>query len=479
MNLMVYAQSHGTDTRSRSRGALLLSMLPYGLIFRSDAVAWYRGSNGSTKVAELVAEGYIKEYHITGKSKRKSYAIRFFGLAGKGLRYLAATYGEDYPWLKTAVANIDESEEEISFRKVGSNETARMLLRVQSANIFFNRVGSRTIFDRMRDNPHQALCAMRALTNNVTMRHSFLVTLADALEAWLRRVRPSFPQAIPEGNECGEYFDAIEMRVPQTNPYTAPNHLCERTDFLCAEDKGHYRTSYIGVLRNADQVYFVYRSTRDGAVWNGGSIRNNWALVAQQLRRLGLIRTPALVSYSFPAILLVDGVGRGASAFARVCRDNRCVRRGADKALGRGASAVHILPVTECAVQMMRVFLPFSAGGTTFAQKFKQAICDQWPDLFSLTPLDVEMDMQYRGLPCSFGVDMDIKAINHCLDWDAERQELERRGATEQELAGCLFTIVCLPWQVEYYRCLFPDTVTIVAIDVNDMTVLEYAPPSE
>ena len=97
MNLLEYTASYGADTRSRSRGALLLSMLPYGLIYKSDAVAWYRGSNGGSKVSELITEGYIREYHITGKSKRRSYTVKFLGLTSKGLCYLAATYGEDYP----------------------------------------------------------------------------------------------------------------------------------------------------------------------------------------------------------------------------------------------------------------------------------------------------------------------------------------------------------------------------------------------
>ena len=328
MNLLEYTSSHGTDTRSRSRGALLLSMLPYGLIYKSDAVAWYRGSNGGSKVSELISTGYIKEYHITGKSKRKSYAIKFLGITGKGLRYLASTYGEDYPWLRTVVADIKKREGEVSFQNVGANDTVRMILRIQSANIFFNRIGATTIIDRLRCNPYQALCAIRVLTNNVTMQHSFLVVLADALEAWLRMVRPSCPKAIADDNDCGEYFDAIEMRVPELNPYTTAGYLCEPEEFLRSEDKSYYRTSYIGVLQIGERVYFVYRSSRDGATWNGGSIRSNWGLVAQQLRRLGLLKNPALASYSFPAILLVEGTGQGVAAFARVCKDNRHIRRG-------------------------------------------------------------------------------------------------------------------------------------------------------
>jgi hypothetical protein len=89
------------------------------------------------------------------------------------------------------------------------------------------------------------------------------------------------------------------------------------------------------------------------------------------------------------------------------------------------------------------------------------------------------MDMRYRDLPCSFGVDYDIKAINHCLDWDAERRALERKGATDEELAGCRFAILCFRWQVDYYRCLFPDSVTIVAIDDENEVLLVYAPRSE
>ena len=99
--------------------------------------------------------------------------------------------------------------------------------------------------------------------------------------------------------------------------------------------------------------------------------------------------------------------------------------------------------MTECAVWMMRAFLRLSAGEVSYAEQFKQALCAQWPALFSRNPLDVEMDMRYKDLPCSFGADFDIKVINRCLDWDAERQELERKGATEQELAGCRFAIVC------------------------------------
>jgi hypothetical protein len=233
------------------------------------------------------------------------------------------------------------------------------------------------------------------------------------------------------------------------------------------------------VLRTGQRLYLVYRSARDGASWNGNSVRNNWESVQEQLQRLGLLRTSVMASHSLPSILLVDGAGRGVAAFARVCRDNRHVRKGADKALGRGASSVHVVPMTECAVWMMRAFLRLSAGETTYAEQFKRALCEEWPSLFSLNPLDVEMDMQYKDLPCSFGADFDIKAINRCLDWDAERQELERRGATEQELAGCRFALVCFDWQMDYYRCLFPESVTIVAIDVENQTATEYPPSRE
>ena len=475
MNLLEYTASHGTDTRSRSRGALLLSMLPYGLIYKSDAVAWYRGSNGGSKVSELITEGYIREYHITGKSKRKAYVIKFIGITEKGLRYLASTYGEDYPWLPTVIADIDKMEGEVSFRSVGSNETARMILRIQSANIFFNRAGATTIIDRLRCNPYQALCAMRVLTNNVTMQHSFLVVLADALEAWLRMVRPSCPKAIPDDNDCGEYYDAIEMRVPELNPYTTANYLCEPEEYNMAEDKGHYRTSYIGVLHVRERVYFVYRSSRDGATWNGGSIRSNWGLVAQQLRRLGLLKNPALATYSFPAILLVDGVGRGVAAFARVCKDNRRVRRGADKALGRGASAVHVLPMITNSIWLVRAILPLAGGAETIAAQFRRVLCVKRPDLFAHQPLDMGMDLRYQGLPCCVGFDLDIKAINRCLDWASEHD-----GRTEDERCG--FAIACFTWQVAYYRCLFPDSATIVAVEATDddtLEVVEYSPPEE
>jgi hypothetical protein len=177
--------------------------------------------------------------------------------------------------------------------------------------------------------------------------------------------------------------------------------------------------------------------------------------------------------------LFVDAAGSGVAAFARVCKDNRHIRKGADKALGRGASSVHILPLTDNAVQMMRAFLHLSTRESTYAEQFKRALCEEWPSLFSLNPLDVEMDMRYRDLPCSFGADFDIKPINRCLDWDVERQELERRGATEQELAGCRFALVCFDWQMEYYRCLFPDSVTILAIDIDHEALLVYAPPAE
>ena len=474
MNLLDYTASHGTDTRSRSRGALLLSMLPYGLIYKSDAVAWYRGSNGGSKVSELITEGYIKEYHITGKSKRKSYAIKFLGLTGKGLCYLAATYGDDYPWLRTIVADIDNREGEISFRNVGANETVRMILRIQSANIFFNRAGATTIIDRLRCNPYQALCAMRVLTNNVTMQHSFLVALADALEAWLRRVRPAIRRPPPDDYDRGAYYDAIEMRVPELNPYTTANYLCEPEDYLRAEDKSHYRTSYIGVLRVRERVYFVYRSSRDGATWNGGSIRSNWGLVAQQLRRLGLLQNPALASYSFPAIMLVDGTGQGVAAFARVCKDNRRVRRGADKALGRGASAVHVLPMITNSIWLVMAILPLAGGAETIAAQFRRVLCVKRPDLFTQHPLDVEMDLRYQGLPCCVGFDLDIKAINRCLDWVTEHDGLA--GAER-----CGFAIACFTWQVAYYRCLFPDSATIVAVEATDDDTLEaeeYPPPA-
>jgi hypothetical protein len=174
--------------------------------------------------------------------------------------------------------------------------------------------------------------------------------------------------------------------------------------------------------------------------------------------------------------MFIDGTGVGAAAFVRMCRDNRNIRSGSDKPLGRGALTLHILPITNDSIDMMRAFIKMSAGDSTYAHQFKQALCLQWPSLFSMNPLDVTMDMRYKGTPCYFGLDFDIKTINTCLALDEDRKNLVKKKAPRADINKSGFCVICFKWQFPYYRALFPHSATIIAIDMDRERILEYAP---
>lgn len=162
--------------------------------------------------------------------------------------------------------------------------------------------------------------------------------------------------------------------------------------------------------------------------------------------------------------MLVDGVGNCMSGYRRAILDGRNMRSRADKVLGRGTRSLHLLPITWDAVYFMRAFVRITANaaaGHTFASLFKEAICEQWPDLFSPSPLDFSMDMRYKDLPCCFCGDLDVKRINPCRNWDAD---------------GSAYAIVCFDWQTDYFRYLCPQSAIIASIDVENMQVLEYRP---
>lgn len=474
MNLLDYARNNGKTTKSSTMGALLLSMLPYGLIYKSDAVLWYSSNNGSAAVADLIRDGYINEYQRKGKSKKHPYTEKILGLTSKGLCYLAEVYGEDYPWLRHAAESIEPGEE-ISFRSSHCETTVSLILKVQSCNIFFNRSQIRTIYDRLRDDPYQALCAMWVLTSNTTMQDSFLCRLADALENWLRRVRPKPHQAYEEIDR-GEFFDAIELRVPERNPYTTPGCLCDPADFRQDDDHGFYKTSYIGVHKTRARIFLVYRSRRDGAVWNGDSIMQHRVYLATQMRRLGLVQKAIQVPQSFPSIMLIDGTGDSVAEFKRVCLDNRNLRKKADKRIGRGAVSLHLLPITWDFIKMMWSFAPMSAEEKTFAAQMKSGLCYEWPELFHACPKDVEMDLRYKGMPCAFCMDMDAKIINRCLSRVTERVSPEQAGVKQYELERCRFAVVCFEWEVQYFLALFAgfDGILMVGIDPMSRTIAEH-----
>lgn len=478
MNLLDYTKNNGTSTKRSSMGALLLSMLPYGLIYKSDAALWYKSENGSSKISTLIEDGYVVEYCKTVKGKRNTHLDKFLGLTARGISYLANVYGEDYPWLSTAASTLDE-DETASFRSSHGEKTVSLILRAQSCNVFFNRAGVRTIFDRLRDNPYQALCAMRVVTTSTTMSDSFLNSLVAAMENWLKETRPAIREVPEEDAIRGEFYDSFEMRVPESNPYIEPGRICTPEEFTVKENRGKYRTSYIGTLHAGTRVFLVYRSTRDGARWNGASIKNNWTFVAVQLVRLGFYKAIPVVPDKFPAILFVDGAGKGVPSFVRVCKDPNHVRKTADKELGRGASYLSIMPMTTDAIQHMMAFVPMSSGEPPFDAQMKSAICAQWPGLFSRNPLGGAIDMMYKGMPCCFCMDFNARGINACLRDEQDRAELQKEGEPETSPAIFDYAVVCFKWQVKYIKALFPHAAKIIYIDPRQQKVFECRPAPE
>ena len=483
----INTKNKGRKSNNRLADAALLSILPYGAILKNDIRIWFMHprnvdgkseliGNASVGIATLLKKGYLAEYSYVVKSHNHNYREIYYTLTRDSIDYLDSKYRLYYPRLRNLSDNLYNNPT-IQFRPAHADSTIKLLLSIQSCNIYFHRAHYNTIIDRLRIEPVKALSALKIVAEHKSMANSFLSALVEAMEEWItgKILYPYIPNLWDkEPSQIGEYYDAIEMRVPENNPYIIPEYVCTPEDYKSNDKLANYRSGHKGVLALDGICFVVYRSKRDGASWSASAVQSNFSVLARQLKRLGLADLVPSSNAEFHSIMLVEGLGEGVSAFRRVCVDSLNMRAKNNKALGRGTASLHVIPMTLEGTYFVQLLGKANSGDRRFVSIFLSAILNRWPTLFRKDLVNHAGNLTYKNTLCCFCMDLNIHTLNEYL------ARYQRKLTASDDVAIGIhhsnFYALCFDWQVPYIRSIFPSHITIVSISKNGERLVEIPP---
>jgi hypothetical protein len=279
-----------------------------------------------------------------------------------------------------------------------------------------------------------------------------------------------------------QFYDSIELKIPDGTAYQFSHKRKDsqsdslKEDAPKSTDRKERMMGHSGILQTTRHIYIVYRATRDGITWNSTLLAAKRAVFGNEASRLGVIDNAIKAPSSYPSILLLDGKGKQMNSFRCIYKDTYRKRKGKDKQLGRGTYSLHAIPTTREALAFMEDFI----GEQWFANfnvEWVQTLTGNMPDDFQRAELGRNYMLTYKGIPCYFGMDMDIQQLNHCQYYEKVAEELEEAQKESGEPItppeDLKYAVVCYQWQAKYIREIAPHA-TIVYIDFDKQKAVEY-----
>lgn len=457
MNLIEFTHVGNGEVSAMPSDAALLSMLPFGLA-RREALAQFFSCerNGNRSVKKLNESGMIDAHTIEIESKRENYKLTYYTLTYKGLSYIADKYQCLYPWLIDAVDELTGNR--VNFLRGLSPGTVRALLIAQTCNVYFNVVGSETLYDRLIFEPTLALTVMQTHANTTQAARTSFNAILLAYRRWVDGLETgtSEPVSVDRQDEChSRFYDSVELKIPDQSPYRSADAPVP-DDGPTIPERRERMPGHVGLLRTGQRCYVVYMSNRDGCSWNSSIIKKSWQYYTAEAIRLGLFSNFTEAPSVYPSILLVDGVGEKVSAFRRVVRDPCHLRGSRDRIIGRGTSALHAFPITRDARMIAFILLREEYMTANWVAE----ICMLCAREFSIAPLGSAYPLIYKGMPCYLAAEMDLLQINLAV-------------RSEEPCA-----VYCLDWQIPYLAALSSD-LTIFAYHIDSNTFREHRPKKQ
>lgn len=426
------------------RDAILLSLLPYGVMRKEGATPFSRlGKHAKRCLDSLEKKSFIQRREFAGDSKRRKYKQVCIFITGAGVAYLADKYSDIYPWLPFLAENELIKNNSFSIRSIMGNHSFNRILNCQYSDVFFSESGVETIFERLQYIPTDVADVIEMATEAMPEDY-FPKLCAEAIKEWgkLNSSEVSCP------HYDVRFYDSWEISCGSNCPYNRSNH--PKDGFYI--DLVKYRLGHIGLLQGKYSNFVVMMAKRDGVRLNPAVLTRCHDSVANQMLDLGIISSISNTPSLFQIIVLCNTSGTGVSTFKHAFLDNRNLRPKSSKLLGIGTSATYLVPITSKAF----TFALALSGTANYESTWIRLLSENFHAV-ERNSRSIDFPLTYKDKPCAFGMSLNALHLNQCIE-------------NQQNKA-----VICHEWQVPFVRSVLPN-ILIVGHDAETHTLTEHLP---